>query len=168
MSTNRCISQDVVAQRVAKNLAQLRRTGKYCDFGHISLLAVRTPSSEQFFETHDRVGVQRRARFYVLDGQHRIQTMIELARERPNVTVAFALSVKVVDNKAEANEALLHVQNTFHPDPRCFFAEDKEGEVAALTLDFAKIQWPNVFSGADVSSFDRPRSVVRRPMLEDG
>ena len=33
MATNRCISQDVVAQRVGQNLAHLRKTGAYLDFG---------------------------------------------------------------------------------------------------------------------------------------
>ena len=37
----------------------------------------------------------RFARFYVLDGQHRLRTMIELAAERPNVPVWFELSVQV-------------------------------------------------------------------------
>ena len=38
----------------------------------------------------------RFARFYVLDGQHRLRTMEELARERPNIPIWFELSVRVV------------------------------------------------------------------------
>ena len=47
MATNRCISQDVVAQRVGENLARLATCGSFYDFGLISLVAVRSPPSEQ-------------------------------------------------------------------------------------------------------------------------
>ena len=36
MATNRCISQDVVAQRVGQNLKRLREEGSYFDFGQSS------------------------------------------------------------------------------------------------------------------------------------
>eukprot|EP01044_Picomonas_judraskeda_P021249 COSAG03_NODE_4952_length_1380_cov_1.728337_1_plen_259_part_01 len=40
MATNRCISQDVVAQRVNENLARLRERNSYANFGQISVVAV--------------------------------------------------------------------------------------------------------------------------------
>ena len=166
MATNRCISQDVVAQRVAQNLARLRERGAYFDFGQISLVAVKNPSSEQYIEEDG----QRYARFYVLDGQHRLTAMGELARERPNVPIWFELSVKVVADKAAANEALLHMQHCYHADPKCFFTRDDEADVASRVLDLAKLAWPNVFStsaGAR-SSFARPQRPTIRPKLDDG
>eukprot|EP00961_Rhodomonas_salina_P095420 1283488-Rhodomonas_salina.4 len=42
--------QDVVAQRVTENLVHLGRYGSYCDFGQISVVAVRMPIGEQFVE----------------------------------------------------------------------------------------------------------------------
>ena len=125
MTTNRCISQDVVAQRVGQNLAHLRKTGAYLDFGQskatprtrasppqsvrlppspppapvacrpqvclpvvvpdlctavatrsVALVAVREPPSEQIVV--DAASGRRYARFYVLDGQHRLSTMVDL------------------------------------------------------------------------------------------
>ena len=197
MSTNRCISQDVVAQRVSENLARLREVGEYYDFGQISLVAVATPSSEQFVAedpaealeipstalvtscsrgTSDAGGGgsvgsgNRFARFYVLDGQHRLSTMIELARERPNVPIWFALSVRVVPDKASANAALLHMQQTYRADPKCFFTADEEAEVAARTLDLARLAWPGAFDSTStaLSSFARPPRPTIRPKLDDG
>lgn len=145
MSTNRCISQDVVAQRVSENLARLREEGEYYDFGQISLVAVATPSSEQYVEEQPAAmsstalvtdggcsegGRNRFARFYVLDGQHRLSTMIELARERPNVPIWFDLSIRVAPDKESANAALLHMQQTYRADPKCFFAADGEPYVS--------------------------------------
>ena len=95
MATNRCVSQDVVAQRVAQNLRRLRETGTYCDFGQILLVAVSSPAEEQYVEEGRGEARQRFARFYVLDGQHRLSTMLELARERPNAPIWFKLSIKV-------------------------------------------------------------------------
>jgi hypothetical protein len=165
MATNRCVSQEVVAQRVAENLHSLARTGSYHDFGQISLVAVRT-ASEQFVEE----GGRRLARFYVLDGQHRLTTMGELARERPNVPIWFELSVKVVPDKAAANAALLHMQHCYRADPKCFFTADDEAEVASHALDLARLAWPRVFSEASgrASSFTRPSRPVIRPKLTDG
>jgi hypothetical protein len=171
MATNRCISQDVVAQRVAQNLSRLSERGSYHDFGQISLVAVRSPSTEQYVQeasSASAAGSGRCARFYVLDGQHRLQTMVELARERPDVPIWFELSVQVVTDKEAANEALLHMQHTYRADPKCFFTKDDEADVAARTLDLAKLQWPAAFSAADASSFSRPTRPVVRPRLDDG
>ncbi len=166
MATNRCVSQDVVAQRVAQNLARLRERGTYFDFGQISLVAVRWPPTEQYVEAEGR----RFARFYVLDGQHRLTTMGELASERPNVPIWFELSVRVVEDKAAANEALLHMQHCYPADPKCFFTLDDEAEVASRTLDLARLAWPRVFasSGAARSMFARPSRPTIRPKLDDG
>lgn len=168
MATNRCISQDVVAQRVAQNLQRLRARGSYHDFGQISLVAVRDPPSEQFVEE----GGQRYARFYVLDGQHRLTVMGELARERPNMPICFELSVKVVPDKASANAALLHMQHCYAPDPKCFFEHDDEAEIASRTLDLAKLAWPAAFAAsagqANRSAFARPARPTIRPKLDDG
>jgi len=168
MATNRCISQDVVAQRVAHNLQRLRARGSYHDFGQISLVAVRDPPSEQFVEE----GGRRYARFYVLDGQHRLTVMGELARERPNMPICFELSVKVAPDKQSANAALLHMQHCYAPDPKCFFEHDDEAEIASRTLDLAKLAWPAVFAAAggqaNRSAFARPARPTIRPKLDDG
>ena len=72
-------------------------------------MAVRHPPIEQVVTDAAR----RFARFYVLDGQHRLSTMVELARERPNVPIWFELSIKVVADKLAANAALLHMQRCY-------------------------------------------------------
>ena len=167
MATNRCVSQDVVAQRVAQNLARLRERGAYHSFGQISLVAVEEPPTEQYCVEADG---RRLGRFYVLDGQHRLTVMGELARERPNVPIWFELSVKVVNSKADANEALLHMQHCYHADPKCFFCHDDEAEVASRTLDLAKIAWAGAFCAASAarSAFARPPRPTIRPRLDDG
>jgi hypothetical protein len=149
MATNRCISQDVVAQRVSENLARLRERGAYYDFGQIAVVAVRSPPEEQYVEEEDGGGggggggepsaaaaaaaaagargvgaagaagaglllgcsamvalgtasgagasadvrpqrgeKRRLARFYVLDGQHRLSTM---GASRPSPMAPMAL-----------------------------------------------------------------------------
>lgn len=171
MATNRCISQDVVAQRVNENLTRLRERGSYANFGQISVVAVRQPATEQVcLEPADELGGSQCcfARFYVLDGQHRLRTMEQLRLERPDKPIWFELSVKVVDNKSAANEALLLMQNCYRADPRCFFSEDDEAELASRTLDQAKLTWPNAFSSSSAASFKRVQRPINRPQLDDG
>ena len=81
------------ASAVCQNLRRLRERGAYYNFGQIACVAVRSPPEEQYVVEH---GGARFARFYVLDGQHRLRTMEELARERPNIPIWFELSVRVV------------------------------------------------------------------------
>jgi len=168
MATNRCISQDVVAQRVGENLQRLRTTGAYYDFGQISLVAVRQPPSEQVVVDGATGG--KLARFYVLDGQHRLSAMVELARERPNTPIWFELSIKVVQDKEAANEALLHMQRCYPADPKCFFAADDEADVACRVLDLARLCWPRAFGGSHITSsrFARAARTPVRPILDDG
>ena len=166
MATNRCISEDVVAQRVGENLTRLRERGSYANFGQISVVAVRQPSSEQVVV--EGAAAARFARFYVLDGQHRLRTMEQLRQERPNVPIWFELSVKVVDDKSAANEALLLMQNCYRADPRCFFREDGEAELASRALDLAKLTWPNVFASTGAASFRQAQRPTTRPRLDDG
>ena len=171
MATNRCISQDVVAQRVNENLTRWRERGSYANFGQISVVAVRQPATEQVcFEPGDGLGRPQRcfARFYVLDGQHRLRTMEQLRLEQPDVPIWFELSVKVVDDKNAANEELLLMQNCYRADPRCFFLEDDEAELASRTLDLAKLTWPNAFSSSSAASFKRVQRPINRPQLDDG
>ena len=130
------------------------------------MVAVRNPPTEQVvIEPSDGT---RLARFYVLDGQHRLSAMAELARERPNVAIWFELSIKVVDDKAAANAALLHVQRCYSADPKCFFAEDGEADIASRTLDMARLCWPKAFVNGAVSTFARPARPPVRPLLDDG
>mmetsp|Transcript_4955 Transcript_4955/g.9855 ORF Transcript_4955/g.9855 Transcript_4955/m.9855 type:complete len:635 (-) Transcript_4955:450-2354(-) len=177
MSTNRCISQEVVAERVTQNLARLRRFGEYYDFGQISVVAVRTPNSEQYVdEVHLQNNAdgsvtsisQRFARFYVLDGQHRLMTMTDLQEQKPNVPISFEISVKVVNSKQEANEALLHMQRTYRPNPKCFFLLDNEAAVAGHVLDLAKLKWPHAFISEHNQSFSSSVKRVNRPDMDDG
>ena len=74
--------------------------------------------------------------------------MGELARERPNVPIWFELSVKVVADKAAANEALLHMQHCYHADPKCFFTRDDEADVASRVLDLQSLRGPTSFRRA--------------------
>ena len=171
MATNRCISQDVVAQRVNENLKRWRERGSYVNFGQISVVAVRQPATEQVcLEPGDGFGGPQRcfARFYVLDGQHRLRTMEQLRLEQQDVPIWFELSVKVVDDKNAANEELLLMQNCYRADPRCFFLEDDEAELASRTLDLAKLTWPNAFSSSSAASFKRVQRPINRPRLDDG
>ena len=68
----------------------------------------------------------------------------------------FELSVRVVADKRAANEALLRMQHTYRPDPKCFFLQDGHAEVAGRTLDLAKLSWPRAFRAIDADSFARP------------
>ena len=72
MATNRCVSRDVVGQRVAQNLRRLRETGTYCDFGQILLVAVSSPAEEQYVEEGRGEARQR----FAFHGQRRLSTML--------------------------------------------------------------------------------------------
>jgi hypothetical protein len=73
MSSNRCVNEDVVAQRVATNLRHKARTGEYCDFGQLVLLVLQPEPSPKF---------------YIMDGQHRFATMRRLHQLDPTHPVS--------------------------------------------------------------------------------
>jgi len=134
LGTNRAVNVDVVQKRVQKNLSSLLHRQRYCDFGTISLCAVRG----------DDIAPNNCAKFYILDGQHRIAVMQSLKEMRPNASIHFELRCKVVSSHREATEELFSMQDCHPPDPRCFFDSRQENEMASLLLDFAKIRWPQV------------------------
>ena len=164
LGTNRAVNLDVVQKRVQKNLESLREKQRYCDFGTISLCVV----------VGDDMTSNSCAKYYILDGQHRIAVMQSLKELRPDVALWFQLRCKVVYSNQEATQELFSMQDCHPPDPRCFFENREENEMASLLLDFAKIRWPQVFKADKhaVKSFEEKKGSLpkdpARPFLNDG
>jgi hypothetical protein len=188
MAANRCVSAEVIATRTAENCRKRMRGGAYHDFGLISFAVVRYDEAggrtAQYVEKADPVSgsARRLPMFYVLDGQHRLTTMLELmdpetwvglpdeARHRHALdaeNIHFQISVKVVESKAAANAALMQMQNCYPPDKRCFFTADNEANVASGALELAKLAWPRAFVTLDVRG-KKNKLVPERPKLDDG
>ena len=188
MAANRSVSAEVIATRTAENCRRRMAGGAYHDFGLISLVAVRYDADggrgAQYRDLVDPATGQplRHPTFYVLDGQHRLSTMNalmdpeswvgvdEAARARfvaDAEKIAFQISVKVVDRGADANRALMQMQDCYMPDKRCFFVQENEANVAGGALDLAKLAWPRAFVPLDVRGKTN-KLIPDRPLLDDG
>ncbi|EKX49664.1 hypothetical protein GUITHDRAFT_135839 [Guillardia theta CCMP2712] len=170
MGTNRAVNHDVVSNRVRVNLTSLQDLGRYRDFGTISLIAVAHDDTSE---------CGTKAKFYVIDGQHRLETMEELKRLRPNQPIHFQLRCKVVETYADAVHELISLQDCYQADPRCFFRALDENKVASLILDCSRSEWPKAFYEWDARSrmhasiqWEERRGKARadpaRPSLSDG
>ncbi|KAJ1472150.1 hypothetical protein T484DRAFT_1915230, partial [Baffinella frigidus] len=165
MGTNRAVSAEVVAARVARNISAMRAKGKYLDFATIFLIVVQGDDVEV-------VGGTTVPKFYVSDGQHRLETMKELAR-MSRAPIHFQLRCKVCADFKEAMEELFIVQETYPPDARCFFKQRDENRLASAILAQARERWPALFKvDANASKSweeanGRVRSDPKRPKLND-
>lgn len=188
MAANRCVSTEVIATRTAENCRKRISGSAYHDFGLISFAVVRYDAAggrtAQYEEKLDAASghARRLPLFYVLDGQHRLTTMLELMDSETWVglpdevrqkhatdaeNIFFQISVKVVEDKASANAALMQMQDCYPPDKRCFFTADQEANVASGALELAKLAWPRAFIRLDVRG-KKNKLVPERPKLDDG
>ena len=137
MNSNRAVNEDVVRHRVRANRDALARTGRYCDFGQIVMLIVRTSPARNFL---------------VMDGQHRCVTMDRLYALDQASPILFQFRAKVVANEAEAYAELTHFQDCYPADPRAFYPTQRMTRLANAVVGRVKARWPGAFKAVSVPS----------------
>ena len=156
MNSNRVINEEVVQQRMQRNLKVYRETNKYLDFGEITLLVHRNSPASDFF---------------IMDGQHRIRTMEELHKKHPGVALNFHFRVVVVTSEKEAYEALMHFQDCFPADPRAFLKTQNHTQLATTVIERLTARFPTAFKNGDVPKSARAggghSTDPHRPFLND-
>ena len=181
LGTNRVVSPDVIARRVAANLSEQASSGRYCQFGSISLCAVRGDDSVDDSGHVEHAGVEggaprsaggTTAKFFVLDGQHRLGVMRELRQINPATPIHFELRCTVVQSGEEATACLHAMQDAYPPDARLFFDGRVENVLASHLLDFARHRWPLLFREELPREWSERRGTLRmdppRPFLNAG
>jgi len=153
MNSNRAINKEVVADRVRENEENFVMDGRYLEFGQINLLVMATDP---------------RLHFYVMDGQHRCETMRELTKRHPDRVLWFQFRAKVVDSEAGAFRELQHFQRSYPTDPRSFFRSRAENLAATAIVVRLKQQFPGIFREMLLSGKPGKRtSDPPRPYLND-
>mmetsp|Transcript_11584 Transcript_11584/g.16539 ORF Transcript_11584/g.16539 Transcript_11584/m.16539 type:complete len:386 (+) Transcript_11584:208-1365(+) len=152
MASNRLINQGVVLERIALNEESLKRCGTYMDFGTVIFIVV---------------SCDPRAVYRIMDGQHRVRTMQELFRRRPETPLPFSLQVSVVPDEAAAHAELMHFQVHHPADPRAFFGNQKEREGADALLARARQHFEHVSLWKEHASGRFGRADPVRPYLSD-
>jgi len=152
MNSNRAMNLKVVEQRVQENLNHFADTGRWLDFGQINFLVIDS---------------EPRKVFYIMDGQHRCATMMELAKKSSH-PIYFQFRVKVVEDENQANRDLEHFQRSYPVDPRSFFQTQEMTRLATQVLNAVRNQWYTIFRDVDLSVAVAKRSPdPDRPFLSD-
>lgn len=141
MNSNRVIDRAVVRERYERNLAHWDAHQAYMDFGELSLLVLRQSP---------------RPDFLVMDGQHRTAAMALLHAAHPERQIRFRWSCKVVDDEAEAWQALRHFQDAHPSDPRSFFPTQAQNARAAELVERVATEFPDTFRRQTRGDPDRP------------
>jgi len=153
MNSNRAINKEVVAVRVKENEEHFDAERRYLEFGQINLLVMSTDPLH---------------RFYVMDGQHRCETMKALIARHPDRPLWFQFRAKVVDSQPEAFKELQHFQRSYPTDPRSFFRSRAENLAATAIVVKLKQQFPNIFREMLLSGKPGKKSTdPPRPYLND-
>ena len=161
LASNRIVNQNVIQKRIKENEDIYHKTGKFLNFGTAKLIVIR--------EHND-------SKFLIVDGQHRLHTMLELKKKYPSENLWINVSIVVKNTEKEANDYLMLFQKQYPPDERLFSVDYTERVKKDTVISLFREMYPDAFKRYDkrqneiimgINSKYR-RGEVEKPHLSDG
>ena len=110
----RSINKMVVDQRVAANVSSIKTKGEHMDFGEIKICVYKDKPDPEL---------------YLVDGQHRAQTIGELWRSHSH-NVEFTMIIKVLNDESELKPYFTLINDSRRIDPVTVFDNSDDKELA--------------------------------------